>query len=199
MAGTAGPAYPATELNKGDNMDRLLRLGGVLGLLALAGCVGAVAEGANITRDKVIVSNNMAAAQAGDAEAQYRVGDALCCSLNEGEGFYDTPQAVDWLCRATAQSHGPAAYKLGAIYAGDVVEGIRVMRRVAQKVAGSSTDRAVAYGWLRRAEALGVGDAREAGTALWAKLNAAERAKAEAMVLGRTPLPCTWNEVIGRS
>jgi len=170
-----------------------------LGLLLLAGCAGAVAEGANITRDKVIVSNNIQAAQAGDAEAQFRVGDALCCSINEGGGFYDTPKAVDWLCRAAAQRHGPAAFKLGAIYAGDVVDGIRVMRRVAQNIAGSSTNPAVAYGWLRRAEALGVGDAREASSDLWSALNAAERTEAEALVLGRTPLPCTWDEVIGRS
>lgn len=180
-------------------MKGLFKTAGMLGLLLLAGCVGAVTEGANIARDKAIVANNSKAAAAGDAEAQYRVGDALCCSLNEGEGFYDTPKAVGWLCRAAAQNHGPAAYKLGAIYAGDVVDGIRVLRRVAQRVAGSSTDRAVAYGWLRRAETLGVGDAREASSALWSELTPAERAKAEPMVLGRTPLPCAWEEVIGRS
>lgn len=171
----------------------------MLALLLVAGCVGAVTEGANITRDKVIVSNNMDAALAGDAEAQYRVGDALCCSVNESKGFYDTPEAVAWLCRAAAQNHGPAAYRLGEIYAGDVVSGVRVLRRVAQRVAGTSTDRAVAYGWLRRAEALGVGDAREAGRDLWAELDVPERAKAEAMVLGRTPLPCAWDQVIARS
>lgn len=179
-------------------MNRLPGIAGVLGLSLLAGCAGAAVEGANITRDKLIASNNLAAAQAGDAEAQYRVGDALCCSVNEGEGFYDTPKAVGWLCRAAGQNHGRAAYRLGRIYAGDVIDGARVLRRVAQRAAGSSVDRAVAYGWMRRAEILGVGDARGAGTDLWARLNMAERSKAEAIVLGRAPLPCTWDEVFGR-
>lgn len=169
---------------------------GILGLLALGGCVGAVTEGANITRDKVVLSDNLAAAQAGDPEAQYKVGKALCCSLNEGEGFYDTPKSVEWLCRAAAQGYGPAAYKLGEIYQGDVVTGVRVLRRVAQKVAGTSTDRAVAYGWLRRAEAYGSGEARATASDLWADLTPEERGRAEAMVTGRTPLPCTWDEVI---
>jgi TPR repeat protein len=182
-----------------ERLQRMTTAIGVCGLLALGGCVGAATEGANIARDKVIVSNNIEAAQAGDAEAQYRVGDALCCSLNEGEGFYDTPKAVAWLCRAAAQNHAPAALRLGEIYSGDVVDGVRVLRRVAQKVAGSSTDPAVAYGWMRRAEALGAQDARAAGSALWADMTAAERSRAEAMVLGRTPLPCTWEQVTGRS
>lgn len=180
-------------------MNRFPGIAGVLGLSLLAGCAGAAVEGANIARDRLIASNNQAAAQAGDAEAQYRLGDALCCSVNEGDGFYDTPKAVGWLCRAARQNHGPAAYKLGEIYAGDVVDGVRVLRRVAQKAAGSSTDRAIAYGWMRRAEILGVGEARAAGTDLWIRLSTAERAKAEAIVLGRSPLHCTWDEVFGRS
>jgi len=179
-------------------MNRSLKYAGMLGLFLLAGCAGVVTEGANITRDKLIVSNNIQAAQSGDAEAQYRVGDALCCSINEGQGFYDTPKAVAWLCQAAAQSHGQAAYKLGEIYSGDVVSGVRVLRRVAQSVAGNSIDRAVAYGWFRRAEVLGVDGAREAGSELWADLGADERGRAEALVLGRTPLPCTWDEVFGR-
>ncbi|GHD40392.1 hypothetical protein GCM10017083_03620 [Thalassobaculum fulvum] len=180
-------------------MNRMLKYAGMLGLFLSAGCAGVVAEGANIGRDKLIVSNNIEAARSGDAEAQYRVGDALCCSIDEGQGFYDTPEAVAWLCRAAGQGHGPAAYKLGEIYAGDVVSGVRVLRRVAQKVAGNSTDRAVAYGWFRRAEVLGVDGARDSGSELWAALGADERRKAEALVLGRSPLPCAWDEVIGRS
>lgn len=181
-------------------MDRLLMMLAVPGLLLLAGCAGAAVESANVVRDRMIVSNNLAAAEAGDPEAEFRVGDALCCSVDEGgEGFYDTPRAVGWLCRAAAQNHGPAAYKLGAIYAGDVVDGVRVLRRVAQRVAGSSTDYAVAYGWLRRAETLGVADARRASADLWTRLDAEERGRAEAIVLGRTPLPCTWEQVFDRS
>lgn len=169
-----------------------------LALLALGGCVGAVTEGANITKDKVTVSNNIEAARAGQAEAQYKVGKALCCSLNEGEGFYNTPQSVGWLCQAAAQRHGPASLKLGEIYSGDTISGARVLRRVAAGVAGSSTNMPVAYAWLRRADFLGMAEAREPANEIWAGLTAAERGDAEAMASGRTELPCEWGAVIGR-
>ena len=181
-------------------MNVLRRLSGALAaaaLLTLAGCVGAVTEGANIAKDKVGVSNNIAAAQAGNAEAQYKVGKALCCSLNEGEGFYDTPKSVGWLCRAAAQRHGPAALKLGEIYSGDTISGARVLRRVAAGVAGSTTNMTVAYAWLRRADSLNVVEARGPANEIWAELTAAERADGEAMALGRKELPCEWGAVVG--
>ena len=182
------------------SMLRTVSVLGALALFALAGCVGAATEGANIAKDKVVVSNNIAAAQTGNAEAQYKVGKAMCCSLDEGgQGFYNTPQSVAWLCKAASQNHGPAAFKLGEIYSGDVVSGVRVLRRVAQKVAGSSTEPAVAYAWLRRAEALGVADARKPAAALWAGLTPDDRTEATALVTGTKPLPCEWSKVTGQS
>lgn len=180
-------------------MNRLLKYAGMPSLFLLAGCVGAAPEGADVARDRLIVSNNIDAARSGDAEAEYRVGDALCCAVDEGERFYDTRGAVAWLCRAAVQGHGPAAYKLGEIYSGEVVSGIRVLRRVGRTGTGGGADRAVAYSWFRRAEVLGVDGARDAGSELWAALNADERGRAEALVLGHSPLPCTWEEVFGRS
>lgn len=173
----------------------------VVGLASvlLAGCVGAATEGINIARDKRIVSSNIEAARAGDAEAQYKVGDALCCSVNEGSGFYNTPQSVQWLCKAAAQNHGKAAMKLGEIYEGDVVSGVRVLRRVAQRVAGSSTDPAVAYAWFRRAEALGVDDAKTSAQEVWDSMTPPVRERAEAMERGQTILPCLWNEVFAHA
>ncbi|MBT6403062.1 MAG: hypothetical protein HOK11_01415 [Rhodospirillaceae bacterium] len=161
----------------------------------LSGCAGVALEGANIARDKVIVSQNRDAARAGDAEAQYKVGKALCCSVNEGEGFYNTPVAVSWLCRAAAQNYAPAANMLGKIYSGDVVSGVRVLRRVAQKFAGTSIEQSVAYSWFRRAERQGVADAKKTATAIWSDLTDEERASASSMVTGQKPIPCEWSEV----
>lgn len=175
----------------------IARAAAVLAVLGLGGCVGAVTEGANIARDKAVVSNNMAAAQRGDAEAQFKVGSALCCSLNEGQGFYNTPQSVSWLCKAAAQNHGPAAQKLGEIYSGDTISGARVMRRVAQLAAGSTTNPAVAYVWMDKAEALGVAAARKPAEDLWASLTPAQRSDAEAMVTGKKATPCEWRDVTG--
>lgn len=165
----------------------------------LAGCAGVAAEGANVARDKLVVQNNIEAARAGNADAQYKVGDALCCSIHEGEGVYDTPMSVAWLCRAAAQGHGPAALKLGEIYSGDVISGLRVMRRVGQKIAGSTTDGPVAYAWLHRAETLGVKGANAAAGELWGTLTPGERDEASAMANGQRPLPCEWQDVVKRS
>lgn len=177
----------------------MIRVAGLLALLGLAGCVGAVAEGANIAKDKATVSANYDAALAGNAEAQYKVGDALCCSINEGEGFYDTPRAVAWLCRAAEQNYGPAAAKLGDIYVGDVISGVRMARRIGQKLVGSSTNLEVAYAWYSRAGALGVADAQKSAAALWPKLSAAQQANAQALASGAKPLPCDWVTVIKNS
>ncbi|MEN7344047.1 MAG: hypothetical protein AAAFM81_13935 [Pseudomonadota bacterium] len=42
-----------------------------------------------------------AAAEAGDASAQYALANSYCC----GEGFFDTALAIQWWCKAAAQSH----------------------------------------------------------------------------------------------
>src|SRR3546814_16198898 len=81
-------------------------------LPALAGCVGAAMEGANMAKDEAVFRNNIEAARAGDAEAAYRVGDALCCSLGDRKGFYNTRDAVEWLCRSSAEGYAPASRKL---------------------------------------------------------------------------------------
>ncbi|MDF2095310.1 hypothetical protein [Aquibaculum arenosum] len=179
-------------------MRRVYQLGlSALPLLLLAGgCVGAATEGANIAKDKAVLASNIDDARAGDAEAQYKVGDALCCSVNEGHGFYDTPESVGWLCKAAGQDYAPAAHMLGEIYAGDVVSGVRVLRRVAQRLAGSSTNLPVAYAWLRRAEAGGETEAGETADQLWTNLSRSQRYEAEAMAEGHQSLPCTWDEVI---
>lgn len=177
----------------------MLRRLSLLALLGLAGCVGAVAEGANIAKDKATISANYDAARAGNAEAQYKVGDALCCSIHAAEGFYDTPRAVAWLCRAAGQNYGPAANKLGEIYAGDIVSGARVARRIGNKLAGVSTNQTIAYAWFSRASALGVADARKSATELWSKMSTVEQGNAVALVSGAKPLPCEWETVIGRT
>ena len=166
-------------------------------LLVLPGCAAVVVEGANIAKDQVVYANNIDAARNGNAEAQYSVGNSLCCALNEtDDGFYNTPRAVDWLCRAAAQNHGPAAFRLGEIYSGDTVSGLRMMREVATTVAGNTTNGPVAYAWMNRAASLGVRDAVKERDDIWKKLSADERVTAQSLASGSTPLRCRWNEVI---
>jgi TPR repeat protein len=174
---------------------RLPLTGILIACLALAGCAGAAMEGANIAKDEVVYENNIEAARAGDAEAQYRVGDALCCSLGDRKGFYDTRAATDWLCRAAAQGHAPASLKLGRIYSGHVVEGVRVMRRVAERVSGRPENLPVSYAWLKVAAGQGSLDAEADAQTVWSDMAEAEQARAQTLMSSGQPLPCRWDEV----
>ena len=162
---------------------------------ALAGCAGAAMEGANMAKDEAVYQNNIEAARAGDRKAEFRVGSALCCSLGDREGFYNTREAVEWLCRSSEQGYAPASRKLGQVYSGHVVEGVRLLRRVAERVSGRQEDLAVSYAWLRVAGSQGAAEAEEDASELWAELSEADRAKARGLLAGNQPPPCRWNEV----
>lgn len=166
------------------------------GFVSLAGCVGAVFEGANITKDKVVVQNNLDEARKGDAEAQYKVGNAYCCSVHEGKGFYDTRLAMRWLCASAGQGYGPAMYKIGKIYSGDTVRGVRLMRRVATRIAGSSENRPVAYVWLKQATDRGVKGAAKRGEKLRDDMSSTERNTATRLLQDGVQAKCRWEDVI---
>lgn len=176
-----------------------IRMAAIASLLLLpSGCAGVALEGASIAKDKAVAEANMKEAYAGNAEAQYKVGSSLCCALDEGgPSFYNTEQAVVWLCRSAAQSYAPAAQRLGEIYAGDLVTGVRVMRRVAEKIASPRSNLAVSYAWLRKSQALGNAKAGEQADKVWERMTPADRAAATAMTGGQQPVPCEWKEVMG--
>src|SRR5579883_3354246 len=90
----------------------------------LSGCVGAAAEGARTTADIAKRNNYMSRAEAGDPEAQFKVGESYCCNTGGVSGAYDNQKATEWLCRAALQGYGPAQYRLGRIYSGDLVDGV---------------------------------------------------------------------------
>ena len=168
----------------------------LIGAMALAGCTVAAVEGLNIARDQAAYAAHIDAARAGHPAAQYQVGNALCCSLTEGPGpFYNTPEAVAWLCRSAAQDYGPAAFRLGEIYSGTTVKGVRLAREATGLVTGHTTNRAVAYGWMGRAAMLNQPHAAQKRDEIWQAMNAAERERAQQMANGQAPLLCTWQEV----
>ncbi len=166
----------------------------------LAGCAAPVMEAASITKDQVIYDQNIEQARAGNAEAQYKVGEAQCCNLvdaGEKAGLYNTVEAVRWLCKSAAQGYGPAAYKVGKVYAGDVVDGVRLMRRAAAGIIGTVENPPVAYAWLRQAELKGVDGAKDRASDLWKDMTPAQWQEATKLVQSKAPLPCDWDKVIG--
>ena len=165
-------------------------------LIFLSGCVGAVSETANIAKDKIIISNNIKKAQAGDPEAQFKVGNSLCCSVvDSNKGFYDTQKSLEWLCRSAESQYGPAAFKIAKIYSGDTVSGVRVIRRIASRITGKRSIPSVSYSWFLFAENYGEKDARKHADSMWASLDEKEREEAREYVTGQKKLPCLWADV----
>jgi len=160
---------------------------------ALSGCVAAGVEAFNIARDRLVYQNNIEAARSGSAEAQFAVGDSLCCSLVEN-GFYDTEEAMFWLCQSARQEYGPAMQKVGQILSGDVVDGVRVARRVATRISGPSSNPPLAYAWFRAAEAAGVAEAGARASDLFDGMSAEDRAAAVDLGRGPVPAACTLSE-----
>ncbi|MBT4890171.1 MAG: sel1 repeat family protein, partial [Rhodospirillales bacterium] len=143
-------------------------------------------------------NDNLTLAMQGDAEAQYKVGNAYCCSPKEETGrFYNTKLSVDWLCASAHQGHSPAMYKLGKIFSGDVVDGVRLLRRAAMSIAGSTTNPAIAYTWLRQAADQGVEEARVEADTVWSDLSQLERLNATESWKKGLNAPCLWDDVMG--
>lgn len=168
----------------------------VIVVLALSGCSTLAIEGAQATKAEAIIALNIDEARAGDAEAQYKVGQAHCCSIHEGSGIYNTKTAVAWLCQAARQDYAPAMVMLGKIYSGDVIDGVRLSRRVIQGVAGSSTDIPVALTWFQLAMDRGELDASDQAAGLWDDLSAAEKDRTRAIYAQGLNAPCDWEDVI---
>ncbi len=170
-----------------------------LSILCLGGCISAVVESAHFVHDKKVRDENLAKAEAGDMEAQYKVGDSYCCSTDKTGPAYDTTLAVHWLCQSARQGYGPAMYKLGKIYSGDVIDGIRLLRRAAtglnESVVGSTLNLPVAFAWLKLADAHGQEEAKGRIEKVVRQMTSWDERHATKYVAQGTSIPCEMYEV----
>lgn len=168
-------------------------LGAIFIALLLSGCVGVALEGVGVAKDEYNRHDNMEAADAGDAEAQYKVGKSYCCQLQDKTtAIYDNDKATEYLCMSARQDYAPAALEMGNIYSGDVVSGLRLLRRAANLVRSHQfDDEQIAYYWYQQAAANGNADAQKA----LKKLD--EQDISEFSDPATTP--CTLEEVFGKS
>ena len=163
----------------------------------LSGCASVVVEGVHIAKNEVIIENNIDKARRGDPVAQFKIGEAYCRSVDEKDhSFYSTRKAVGWLCASAVQGHVPAMYKIGKIYSGDVVEGIRLARRLAQSIAGTSENHPVAYAWLVQAAARGEKDAKPQADKLWDGMSSVQQAETRKLVDAGLRATCRWEDAI---
>lgn len=132
-------------------------------IMLLTGCAGVMVESARITHAATVRDNNMQAARAGNAEAQYLVGKSFCCTpRNNVDAFYNNSKATEFLCLAARQNHAQAAFELGKIYSGDRIDGIRLLRRAVTAIQGDDfTNNQVAYYWFKQAQLNGLDEAAD--------------------------------------
>lgn len=124
-------------------------LGACLPPLVLAGCAAVAIEGAKGGLNQKTRVDYTSAADAGDPEAQFKVGKSYCCSV-EGvdKGYYNTQTATDYLCKAARQGHADAAFMLGEIHSGKRSQGASAIRKLGYAaVPENQVDKRLAYYW----------------------------------------------------
>ncbi len=160
------------------------------------GCAAPIVEAAMVARDQSIYQSNLAAAQAGNAEAELKVGNALCCSVSADQPFYNTQRATEFLCRAAIQGNRDAMFRLGRIYDGDAVDGLRAGRRLAAAVADAPLHPVAAWTWFSLAADAGAPDGARRAEQVRTHMSAPQLAQARQLqAAGARAMPCTESEV----
>lgn len=167
--------------------------------VGLSGCAAPVVEGALQARDSLRRGDLEQAAAQGDAKAQYDLGDTYCCAItgqtDSAVSAYDNEKATYWMCKAAQQNYAPAAYRLARIYSGDVVSGVRILRRSAQMVMTPQKDNAVALMWARRAASQNEAGARALARDISRRASPAELQRANQLASDWQSAPCVWSRV----
>jgi hypothetical protein len=99
------------------------------------------------------------------------------------------------MCKAAQQDYAPAAYRLARIYTGDVVSGVRILRRSAQMISTPQKDNAVALMWARRAAAQNESGASDLARDISRRATSAELRRANQLASDWQSAPCTWSQV----
>ena len=79
----------------------------------LAGCIGPFTQTPEPLQK--IRQQWQAAAEQGNAQAQFQLGQSYCCS---GSTDHSTPTALHWYCRAALQGLASAQFEMANIFAG---------------------------------------------------------------------------------
>jgi TPR repeat protein len=133
----------------------------------------------------------LAKAEAGDKNAQFMLGESLCCAnpLKEAE---DTEarnqQATEWLCRAAGAGQAEAQYKLGEIYSGDLFKAPPPPGDMRRPLS-------VGLMWYEIAAENHNAASVKSAAQLKNRLSADEISEADRLKANWQQAPCVWNDV----
>ncbi len=166
---------------------------------SLAGCFAPVVEGGRQAADYSKRGSLEPKAAAGDAQAQYDLGNTYCCVVTgqstTAASVYDNDKATYWLCKSAHQNYGPAQLKLARIYSGQLIEGVRLMKRATALFAERKTAPALALMWARLAASNGVEGAAAYRDELQESASTTELERAARLTLEWHDAPCEWSDV----
>lgn len=170
--------------------------------LTLVGCYTPVIEGAQQGYDAARRDPLHSEAAAGDAVAQYKLGDAYCCiggGPMDNLSVYDNSKATYWYCKSAHQDYHPAQMRLARVYSGHAIHGLHLALRASALVGDAETDFGVALMWATVAARDGDSDA----VAMRDKITqqATDKQLARAAALGKDwhNAPCRWADVFPAS
>jgi len=117
-----------------------------------------------------------AAAETGDAQAQFHLGQSYCCSGSSG---HSTRTALHWYCRAALQGHAGAQFEMANILAGKQLD-------------KSYNDDKSAYMWYTVAAAQGNRQALEQRRNMGQRMSATATREARHWATRWTQAHCPW-------
>jgi len=153
-------------------------------LLVLAGCSWPF-SGDSKKPAGVNIADLTARADTGDVKAMFKLG----------ESFEKNPRSASkWYCLAAKKGYEPAQYKLGQLYTGNLLSGVK---RAINPFSRTPADKTAALLWLEVAIAHGSNDAIRDGLELRRQMSRDEIAQAMRRKRDWKAAPCTWAEVFG--
>ena len=156
--------------------------------------MAAAVKGAKTAASETTVLSNQAAADAGDARAQYMVGKAKCCAIGPVDLTHNNDTATEYLCRSAAQGYAPAQYVLGLIYGGHPIVGFDPQQSAKLALAGAPKNLPYEFMWFSLGAASDADSAKALGV-LVPQMTPAELAAGRGYLADWQHQPCRYKQV----
>jgi hypothetical protein len=155
--------------------------------VGLSGCIDYAFKAADFAKEHAPRTGEFSLwivdANKGDPEAQYYVGNALCCGKRP---LYNNHEALKWLCRSSRQGQRDAMLRIGGIYEkAHTIEGSVLPR-----------DDTLAYVYYTKALEYGNDKAKVHKERVFNFLNEQERAVAAGHLVAWPDVPCESDKLI---
>ena len=174
---------------------RLVLVGGLLALILMGGCAAPIWRVLTSARTRPSCPRIWRRPNPAIPRRNTRLATPIAARLQEGGPFYDNRLATEWLCRSAQQGYAPAQYRLGQVYSGDMVDGVRILRRVVNACYRQPGRSGGCGNLVRLAAEQEQDDAAEQRDEIVEALSDDQRQRYEGYVEAWQSAPCRWDDV----